>query len=262
MPKKPKAKAKPVKAPKWQQPVSKGAATAKSEAAVPAKAKPARPQPADLDTPNKPRGKALEPAWHGWPKQERFCLYFHNAESDDLLAYIKFGACYAAKKFVEAVAGDEPITMLKNGDMVLGNRVVVRSPNKEKFGAASKVLASMQEVYDHKYTPAEAEWTLPCPYDGKAAILGGRKSPTMERLEAEAAAGPQPVRVKEPRAPRAPRPAGSGSSDPLAIRDDMPWDQKVRRMAKKLCAEANGGDIALWRNYKAAGERRLKEASK
>ncbi len=256
----PVAKTKPAKAPKWQQPASKATPVAASEVAPVAKVKAARPKPAELDAPHKPKGKPLEPAWHGWPKQERFCLYFHKQDGD-FVCYTKFGACYAAKKFIEAVADGADITLGHDGSLHIGERYVVTCPSPATYGNSAKALAPMREIYEHKYTPAELEWNLPVPYNGTAAMMAGRAHPMMAKLEELKAARPDiaPRKAREPRAPRVPGAAGE-AKDPFKIKDDMPWDQKVRRMAKKLCADANGGDIALWRNFKQAGERQLKGA--
>jgi hypothetical protein len=243
-------------------------ASAKPAKAVKAKVQPAVLPPLDAPLPKgKLRSAVLEEAWRGWPALERFGLYVHRADSDAFVCYHKFAACYAARKFIEAAAAGAELKMLPNGDLLAG-RHVFRSPNTERFGDASKACASMKEVYDHKYTKEEEEWVLPVPYDGYAASLAGIKQPLQQRIEEGLArVGIDPIKQSqrdkaEPRAKaaRGPRVAGSGGA--LAIKDDMPWDQKVRRMAKTLCGEANGGDLSLWRTFKPAAERRLKEAEK
>lgn len=252
-----KAPAKPVAAP---------AKAAKAKAPVPEPAVEEAPLPK-----SSARREVLAEPWQGWPAVERFGLYFYVAESDAFVCYHKFAACYAARKFVEAAAGGTELKLLPNGDLAAG-RYIVRSPNTQRFGDAAKASASMQELYEHRYTKDEAAWVLPIPYDGLAANLAGVKLPMQQRMEARMVeAGQDPtveaVRRAEggkaaaagPKVARGPREA---AGDPLAIKADMPWDQQVRRMAKKLCSDANGGDLALWRTFKPAAEKRLKEAGK
>jgi hypothetical protein len=257
----PKAKGKPASKPvkavaaKPQEPPAKGKA----------------PPPLDAPLPKgNLRSAVLEEAWRGWPAVERFGLYFHKADGDEFVCYHKFNACYAARKFVEAASGGAELRMLPNGDLSAG-RYVVRSPNPDRYGDAAKVCASMQELFDHKYTKEEAAWVLPIPYDGYAASLAGTKHPMQQRMEDRMVAqGVDPTvaavqrasggaATASPKAARAPRAAaGSGPKDPYAIKADMPWDQKVRRMAKKMQVEATGKEDG-WKALKAAAEKRCKE---
>lgn len=255
------AKGKPAKA---------VAAKPQTPPAKAAKAKAPPPETAVAEAPlpkGKLRSAVLEEAWRGWPAVERFGLYFHKADGDEFVCYHKFNACYAARKFIEAAAGGAELRLLPNGDLSAG-RYVVRSPNPDRYGDAAKACASMQEVFKHKYTKEEAEWILPIPYDGYAALLAGVKHPLQQRMEDRMVAQGQDPTVEAvrktggaaPKAARAPRAAGAGggSKDPYAIKADMPWDQKVRRMAKKLQHDETGSEEG-WRTKKAAAERRCKE---
>jgi hypothetical protein len=256
---------------------AKAKAVAAKPQTPPAKAAKAKAPPPETPVAEAPlpkggmRKQVLEEAWRGWPAVERFGLYFHKADGDEFVCYHKFAACYAARKFIEAASGGAELRMLPNGDLSAG-RYVVRSPNPDRYGEAAKVCASMQEVFDHKYNDLEKAWPLPVPYDGMAAMLAGTKHPLQQRMEdamvrqgldptveaAKRASGGSKAEAG-PKAPRAPRAAGGAASgDPYAIKADMPWDQKVRRMAKKMQHDATGSEDG-WRNLKAAAEKRCKE---
>lgn len=250
--------------PKRAKPATGGTQLDVEDAVEAAGGKAGTPPPLDKPLPKgKLRNEQLEEAWRGWPALERFGLYFHKADGDEFVCYHKFNACYAARKFIEAAAGGAELRMLPNGDLSAG-RYVVRSPNVERYGDAAKVCASMQEVYDHKYTPLEAAWVLPIPYDGYAASLAGVKHPLQQRMEERmAAAGVDPAvvtakGVKPVREPRVPRIAGSGSKDGIAvIKDGMPYSTKVRITAKRLSLEATGSKDN-WKQYKAQAEAEAK----
>jgi len=141
--------------------VKKATKEALAPAAAPA---PAKAAPA----PEKRKVRVLAPAWNGWPQIERYTFYIDHAENGTFLAYLKFGAKYSARKFIEAVADGKPLELL--GDKsILAGRCIFRYPDTD----------ICVEVFNHKYSPDEAEWSLPPPYDGYAARLAGK---SLERL--------------------------------------------------------------------------------
>lgn len=136
---------------------------------------------------NVPTKGGLPPAWNGWPKGERFCIYFSHPNGE-LICYHKFAACYAAKKFVQ-VAGNGAEWVLKDSHNILvGDRLVVTTD------AAS-------ELFKHQLTKQEDAWVLPPPYDGYAARIAGVETPLMQRVRLMAETGKMPVLEGEKASP-------------------------------------------------------------
>lgn len=248
----PPAAPAPAKAAKPKEPPAKAAQSASKGQPAPAVEAAATPAPA---APTKPRSKPLEPAWLGWPKVERHGLYIHRASDGQLVCFHKFAATYAAKKFLEAAANGEKLVLLPDGAVSFSTYLVTQISRD-----SSPVNGTMQEIVEHKYTPEEAAWELPMPYDGYAAQLAGIARPRAvpEAPATAASAKASPAKEAAPKQPRAPRAAGSGKSDPYAIRADMPMSRKVRRTAQRLQMEETGKEEG-WQAMKPRAAKLVKD---
>lgn len=119
---------------------------------------------------NVPLKNGLEPAWVGWPRHERHCIYFSGPD-DKMLCYHKFAATYAAKKFCMAISDLSTWRLIDNFKIQLNEKVSVSAD-------------TAAEIFKHKLTKQEEAWVLPVPYDTYAANIAGVQSPAFARLEA------------------------------------------------------------------------------
>lgn len=155
------------------------------------------PSPAVEDQASRPsrsRGKSLPPAFQGWPRSNSDPYALEFSRNGERVAYHKFSALYAAKKFLDAVLDDREFTWVDD------NTIQLPGLNSLKITAP---VGSIEGIVTHSYTPLEDEWKLTTPYDGYARTLAtGHWRTAQQQMERE---------EKTPASsPRTPRPSKEG----------------------------------------------------
>lgn len=114
----------------------------------------------------------------------RFVIYAKKGDREPISI---FYACYAAKKYLEALLDGEPYVL--EGDTILKSEsgLFVRSD-------------TLPEILEHKYTKEEAAWELPHPYDVEAYFMRYGKRPDNKTVVTREITRERKVRRK--RAPR------------------------------------------------------------
>lgn len=144
--------------------------------------------------------KPLNPFPSAPSRPAKYEVRITQAERDMMHVHM-FAECFAAKKLVDALIGDDEYTDINETCIKTELGVKIKCPQ-------------LQEVLAHKYTKQELEWALPLPYPRMVQMFRGEPynkhtsdSPLNPHIPKKAV---MPTRVDKPadRKPRAAKPDG------------------------------------------------------
>lgn len=128
-----------------------------------------------------------------------------------------FGATFSAKKFVEALIGDDKFEWTSDHAIRTAKHIVIHSHD-------------LTEIMEHKYSNDERKWELPEPYASEAKYFAVRRPSTKERVEEGQSVAPTSKERKEKKTPT-PRPDTAGLVTPADLAKDHGVDPRDIRGA-------------------------------
>lgn len=156
--------------------------------------------------------KGLEPAFPSSPSRPpRYAVTFER--NGRMHSIHTFYATYGAKKFIEAVLDGSEYKWLNDYTIATDEVTIKCEPN-------------LEEIIEHEYTKAEAEWELPDPYPAEARSIATGIRVRIEPKQTTSDT-PEPERIRSPKRER--KPSKDGLIDIGTIADELKIEPRQAR---------------------------------